>query len=142
MSDEFPTHRPLQIKVATATRSLRKTDRAAEAMDNEIKQEMLMNEDGGNAGKIRAKVIATMHENMDFEAVRRQYAREEDIRVANQLEGRGHPTWNRVLMARPYIPLQKSRPERPSIGTSGRRMVWWQAGSTLMDRRGTVPPQS
>ena len=41
MSDMFPTHRPLQIKIATAKlavakRKLKQTDNAADAIDEEI----------------------------------------------------------------------------------------------------------
>ena len=42
-------------------------------MDNEINHEILKEEDGGNGGRIRAKLIATMHENMDDGAVERQF---------------------------------------------------------------------
>ena len=37
------------------------------------------------------------------EGVRRRFAREEDVRTANQLEVRGHPTWERGLLVRPTL---------------------------------------
>ena len=38
---------------------------------------------------------------------RKKFAREDDIRAANQLEVRGHPSWERTLTARPTMPLKK-----------------------------------
>ena len=41
------------------------------------------------------------------DAVRKQFAREEDIRTANQLEVREHPSWERGLTARPSLAFRK-----------------------------------
>ena len=77
-SDEFPTHRPLQVKLATAKlavprRTLKKTDSAAKAIDELIAKRMEQSEEELTENKARKAIIATLHADMNEENDKRKY---------------------------------------------------------------------
>ena len=70
-SDEFPTHKPLQVKIAIAKlavprRTLKKTDSAAKRKMEESVEEL-------SEGKARKAIIGALHADMDEENQKRQF---------------------------------------------------------------------